>query len=173
MNLTCDFLSYGFALWKHLIRSTVIYNIPLVWPHQANNLNLTRKEGEMWNISIQALLHLAVITLVAVIFHFMYIQTIPSDMKLLKHVSDWALSKHMCVCVYIHRCLFQESSISKAFPCCSRFGLLDSGVRLGESSCDVRGDKHSIKTGSSGPPKTTKMHHYALCVLWDVSGTHW
>ncbi|XP_065114204.1 hedgehog acyltransferase like, b [Paramisgurnus dabryanus] len=58
---------------------------------QANNPNLTRKEGEMWNISIQALLHLGIITIVAIIFHFMYILTVPCDMKLLKHISDWAL----------------------------------------------------------------------------------
>uniref|UniRef100_A0A671RIJ5 Protein-cysteine N-palmitoyltransferase HHAT-like protein n=1 Tax=Sinocyclocheilus anshuiensis TaxID=1608454 RepID=A0A671RIJ5_9TELE len=59
---------------------------------QANNPNLTRKDGEMWNISIQALLNLGVIMIVAVILHFMYILTIPSDMKLLKHISDWALA---------------------------------------------------------------------------------
>ncbi|KTF87906.1 hypothetical protein cypCar_00049870, partial [Cyprinus carpio] len=58
---------------------------------QANNPTLTRKDGEMWNISIQALLNLGVIIIVAVILHFMYILTIPSDMKLLKHISDWAL----------------------------------------------------------------------------------
>lgn len=51
----------------------------------------------MWNISIQALLHLGVIMIVAVLFHFMYILTIPTDMKLLKHVSDWALGKYACV----------------------------------------------------------------------------
>lgn len=66
-------------------------------PHQANNPDLTRKDGEMWNISIQALLHLGVIMIVAVLFHFMYILTIPSDMKLLKHISDWALGMHVCL----------------------------------------------------------------------------
>ncbi|XP_052399016.1 protein-cysteine N-palmitoyltransferase HHAT-like protein isoform X1 [Carassius gibelio] len=61
------------------------------YTQQANNPSLTRKDGEMWNISIQALLNLGVIIIVAVILHFMYILTIPSDMKLLKHISDWAL----------------------------------------------------------------------------------
>ncbi|XP_052452420.1 protein-cysteine N-palmitoyltransferase HHAT-like protein isoform X2 [Carassius gibelio] len=59
---------------------------------QANNPNLTRKDGEMWNISLQGLLHLGVIMIVAVLLHFMYILTIPSDMKLLKNISDWALA---------------------------------------------------------------------------------
>lgn len=60
-------------------------------PLQANNPNLTRKEREMWNISVQGLIHLAAILVVDVLFHFMYILTIPSDVKLLKHVSDWAV----------------------------------------------------------------------------------
>ncbi|XP_012671738.1 hedgehog acyltransferase like, b [Clupea harengus] len=58
---------------------------------QANNPNRTRKESEMWNISLQALLNLAVILVVDVLFHFMYILTIPADAKLLKQLSDWAL----------------------------------------------------------------------------------
>uniref|UniRef100_A0A8B9H5M8 Hedgehog acyltransferase like n=1 Tax=Astyanax mexicanus TaxID=7994 RepID=A0A8B9H5M8_ASTMX len=58
---------------------------------QANNPDLSRKEREMWNISMQAVLHLGVIIMVAIIFHFMYILTIPSDPKLLKHLSDWAV----------------------------------------------------------------------------------
>ncbi len=70
------------------------YSIAL-WPHQANNPNLTRKDGEMWNISLQGLLHLGVIMIVAVLLHFMYILTIPSDMKLLKNISDWALGVYL------------------------------------------------------------------------------
>ncbi|XP_034998198.1 hedgehog acyltransferase like, b isoform X1 [Hippoglossus stenolepis] len=58
---------------------------------QANKSALTRKEWEMWNISQQGLIHLGVIIGVDVLFHFMYILTIPADMKLLKHLSDWAL----------------------------------------------------------------------------------
>ncbi|TRZ00390.1 hypothetical protein DNTS_013054 [Danionella cerebrum] len=58
---------------------------------QANNPDLTRKDGEMWNIVVKALLHVGIITFVGVLLHFMYILTIPSDMKLLKHVSDWAV----------------------------------------------------------------------------------
>lgn len=80
-----------------------------LWPQQANNPTLTRKDGEMWNISIQALLNLGVIIIVAVILHFMYILTIPSDMKLLKHISDWALGKYVCACIH----MLCSSSVSK------------------------------------------------------------
>ncbi|XP_063062334.1 hedgehog acyltransferase like, b [Engraulis encrasicolus] len=58
---------------------------------QANNPRLVRREGEMWSICLTALLHLAAILIVDVLFHFLYILTIPDDPKLLKHLSDWAL----------------------------------------------------------------------------------
>lgn len=45
----------------------------------------------MWNISVQGAVHLGVVVMVDVLFHFMYIVTIPNDMKLLRHTSDWAL----------------------------------------------------------------------------------
>uniref|UniRef100_A0A3B3T1P7 Hedgehog acyltransferase like n=1 Tax=Paramormyrops kingsleyae TaxID=1676925 RepID=A0A3B3T1P7_9TELE len=59
---------------------------------QANNPDLTRKQWEMWNITKQALVHLGVIVVVDVFFHFLYILTIPSDMKLVKQLSDWSLA---------------------------------------------------------------------------------
>lgn len=52
---------------------------------------MTRKEREMWNISVQGAVHLGVVLMVDVLFHFMYIVTIPNDTKLLRHTSDWAL----------------------------------------------------------------------------------
>lgn len=52
---------------------------------------MSRKEREMWNISVLGAVHLGVVVMVDVIFHFMYIVTIPNDMKLLRHTSDWAL----------------------------------------------------------------------------------
>ncbi|XP_054621649.1 hedgehog acyltransferase like, b [Dunckerocampus dactyliophorus] len=58
---------------------------------QANKSELSRKEREMWNINMQGVTHLAVILLVDILFHFLYILSIPSDMKLLRHLSDWAL----------------------------------------------------------------------------------
>ncbi|XP_066573074.1 hedgehog acyltransferase like, b isoform X2 [Amia ocellicauda] len=59
---------------------------------QANNPDLTRKERELWNIRVSALLHLGAIVVVDMFFHFLYILTIPSDMKLLKNLSDWSLA---------------------------------------------------------------------------------
>lgn len=47
----------------------------------------------MWNISLQGVIHLGVVLVVAIFFHFMYILTIPTDVKLLKHLSDWALGQ--------------------------------------------------------------------------------
>ncbi|XP_018597212.2 protein-cysteine N-palmitoyltransferase HHAT-like protein [Scleropages formosus] len=59
---------------------------------QANNPDLTRKQWEMWNITVHALVHLGAIVLVDVFFHFLYILTIPSDMKLVRQLSDWSLA---------------------------------------------------------------------------------
>lgn len=120
----------------------------------------------MWNISLQALLHLGVIMIVAVLLHFMYILTIPSDMKLLKHISDWALGKYLCACFHllVNKCHKNYNRLS-LLSLCSWIGLFKSGIRLGESSSDVWSDKHSIKTGLSGPSQTTQMHYNALCVL--------
>lgn len=73
----------------------------LCCPLQANKSDLTRKEWEMWNISVQGLIHLGVIIVVDVLFHFMYILTIPTDLKLLKHSSDWALGlKHTQLMIF-------------------------------------------------------------------------
>lgn len=58
---------------------------------QVNKSDLSRKEREMLDICKQGLVFLGVITLVDILFHFLYIRSIPSDLKLLKHVSDWAL----------------------------------------------------------------------------------
>lgn len=60
---------------------------------QANNTQLTRKDREMWNITTKALLHLGVILVVDVFFHYLYILTIPSDMKLVTKLSDWCLGE--------------------------------------------------------------------------------
>ncbi|XP_075070219.1 protein-cysteine N-palmitoyltransferase HHAT-like protein [Mixophyes fleayi] len=53
---------------------------------------LTRKENEMWNIRVQAAVNLLVIILVDVFFHFLYILSIPSDLKFVKKLSDWELA---------------------------------------------------------------------------------
>ncbi|XP_044151674.1 protein-cysteine N-palmitoyltransferase HHAT-like protein [Bufo gargarizans] len=59
---------------------------------QVHTRAVTRKENEMWNIRVQAVSHMLVILLVDVFFHFLYILSIPSDLKLLKKVSDWSLA---------------------------------------------------------------------------------
>lgn len=60
---------------------------------KANNTKLTRKEREMWNITSKAMLHLGVILVVDVFFHYLYILTIPNDMKLVNKLSDWSLGE--------------------------------------------------------------------------------
>ena len=64
---------------------------------QANNTQLTRKDREMWNITTKAVLHLGVILVVDVFFHYLYILTIPNDMKLVTKLSDWCLGEFMGV----------------------------------------------------------------------------
>ncbi|KAK0146925.1 Protein-cysteine N-palmitoyltransferase HHAT-like protein [Merluccius polli] len=59
---------------------------------QANSSKLSRKEREMWNITTQALLYLGAILAVDVFFHYLYILTIPSDMRLVQKLSDWSLA---------------------------------------------------------------------------------
>lgn len=76
-----------------------------------NNTQLTRKDREMWNITTKALVHLGVILVVDVFFHYLYILTIPNDMKLVTKLSDWCLGEldlcfHTCfdVAVVIMTC---------------------------------------------------------------------
>ncbi|KAM4706307.1 protein-cysteine N-palmitoyltransferase HHAT-like protein [Rhinophrynus dorsalis] len=59
---------------------------------QVNTRVLTRKENEMWNIRLNALVYVLVIVLVDVFFHFLYILTIPSDLKFVNRLSDWSLA---------------------------------------------------------------------------------
>ncbi|KAG8443480.1 hypothetical protein GDO86_012032, partial [Hymenochirus boettgeri] len=59
---------------------------------QINTRILSRKENEMWNIRVSALTQLLVILLVDVFFHFLYILTIPSDLKFVGRLSDWSVA---------------------------------------------------------------------------------
>ncbi|XP_048366344.1 protein-cysteine N-palmitoyltransferase HHAT-like protein [Sphaerodactylus townsendi] len=59
---------------------------------QVNVSDLQRKQNEMWYIRLHAIVHLAAIAAVDVFFHFFYILTIPSDMKFVNRLSDWALA---------------------------------------------------------------------------------
>jgi hypothetical protein len=60
---------------------------------QANSSKLSRKDRELWGITTKALLHLGVILVVDMFFHYLYILTIPSDMRLVQKLSDWSLGK--------------------------------------------------------------------------------
>ncbi|XP_057681125.1 hedgehog acyltransferase like, b [Corythoichthys intestinalis] len=58
---------------------------------QANKSDLSRKERELWNINMQGVTYLGAILAVDLLFHFLYVLTIPADLKLLRQLSDWAL----------------------------------------------------------------------------------
>lgn len=72
---------------------------------------MTRKEWEMWNIRMQGLIHLGVIIVVDVLFHFMYILTIPTDVRLMKRLSDWALG--LCISLQIFRLLLNVALLNQ------------------------------------------------------------
>ncbi|XP_039222710.1 protein-cysteine N-palmitoyltransferase HHAT-like protein [Crotalus tigris] len=59
---------------------------------QVHNSQLQRKDREMLHIIVHAVVHLMAIVAVDVFFHFFYILTIPSDLKFVNCLSDWALA---------------------------------------------------------------------------------
>nr|XP_020504697.1 protein-cysteine N-palmitoyltransferase HHAT-like protein isoform X1 [Labrus bergylta] len=85
----CDLLKYNFYLPFFFFGPIMTFDKYHV---QANNTQLTRKEREMWNITTKALLHLGGILVVDVFFHYLYILTIPTDLKLVSKLSDWCLA---------------------------------------------------------------------------------
>uniref|UniRef100_A0A3Q4BF04 Uncharacterized protein n=1 Tax=Mola mola TaxID=94237 RepID=A0A3Q4BF04_MOLML len=84
-----DLLKYNFYLPFFFFGPVMTFDRYQV---QANNIQLTRKEREMWNITTKALLHLGAVLVVDVFFHYLYILTIPSDMKLVTKLTDWCLA---------------------------------------------------------------------------------
>uniref|UniRef100_A0A8D0G8I0 Hedgehog acyltransferase like n=1 Tax=Sphenodon punctatus TaxID=8508 RepID=A0A8D0G8I0_SPHPU len=60
--------------------------------HTQVRVELRRKGDEMWNIRVQAVVHLGAIVVVDIFFHFFYILTLPSDIKFMNQLSDWALA---------------------------------------------------------------------------------
>ncbi|XP_075876725.1 hedgehog acyltransferase like, a isoform X1 [Nelusetta ayraudi] len=84
-----DLLKYNFYLPYFFFGPIMTFD---KFHAQANNTKLTRKDREMWNITTKALLHLGVILVVDVFFHYLYILTIPNDMKLVTKLSDWSLA---------------------------------------------------------------------------------
>lgn len=85
----CDLLKYNFYLPFFFFGPIMTFDR---YHAQTNNIKLTRREREVWNITTRALLHLGIILMVDVIFHYLYILTIPSDLKLVKQLSDWCLA---------------------------------------------------------------------------------
>lgn len=96
---------------------------------QANNTQLTRKEREMWNITTKALLHLGAVLVVDVFFHYLYILTIPSDMKLVTKLTDWCLGEAAAHAVFIQLCLLKgQSTIQNWLYCQPRLVVLFSNL---------------------------------------------
>ncbi|XP_073438287.1 protein-cysteine N-palmitoyltransferase HHAT-like protein [Dendrobates tinctorius] len=59
---------------------------------QVSSKSTARKDYEMRSIRVQAVVHVLIILLVDVVFHFLYILSIPSDLKMVKKLSDWSLA---------------------------------------------------------------------------------
>lgn len=64
---------------------------------QVSTRELTRKDDEMRNIRVHALLHVGAIIAVDIFFHFFYILTLPSDLKFVNRLSDWSLGEWPCL----------------------------------------------------------------------------
>lgn len=58
---------------------------------QMSQVEPVRREGELWRIRTQAGLSVAAVTAVDVVFHFLYILSIPSDLKFANRLPDSAL----------------------------------------------------------------------------------
>lgn len=125
----------------------------------------------MWSIASKALTHLGLVLLVDVFFHYLYILTIPSDMKLVTKLSDWCLGGlDAGFCAQKHP---QAPGLTLRLRLCSRPGLLQPGVRLGESSRHVRGGQHRGHAGPPGPSSASQVHHRALRLRRDVRAPPW
>ncbi|XP_056914000.1 hedgehog acyltransferase like, a isoform X1 [Takifugu flavidus] len=84
-----DLLKYNFYLPFFFFGPVMTFDR---YHAQANRTQLTRKDRELWNITSKALTHLGVVLVVDFFFHYLYILTIPSDMKLVTKLSDWCLA---------------------------------------------------------------------------------
>ncbi|XP_008332448.1 hedgehog acyltransferase like, a [Cynoglossus semilaevis] len=85
----CDLLKYNFYLPYFFFGPIMTFDR---FHTQVNNTRLNRKDRELWNITTKALLHLGVILVVDVFFHYLYILSIPSDVTLVAKLSDWCLA---------------------------------------------------------------------------------
>ncbi|XP_034615720.1 protein-cysteine N-palmitoyltransferase HHAT-like protein isoform X1 [Trachemys scripta elegans] len=84
-----DLLKYNFYLPFFFFGPIMTFD---QFHSQVSTSELRRKDNEMWNIRVHALLHLGAIVAVDVFFHFFYILTLPADVKFVTRLSDWALA---------------------------------------------------------------------------------
>lgn len=84
-----DLLKYNFYLPFFFFGPVMTFD---QFHTQVSTRDLRRKEDEMRNIRVHALLHVGAIIAVDIFFHFFYILTLPSDLKFVNRLSDWALA---------------------------------------------------------------------------------
>ncbi|XP_042744009.1 protein-cysteine N-palmitoyltransferase HHAT-like protein isoform X2 [Lagopus leucura] len=84
-----DLLKYNFYLPFFFFGPVMTFD---QFHTQVSTRDLHRKDDEMRNIRVHALLHVGAIIAVDIFFHFFYILTLPSDLKFVNRLSDWALA---------------------------------------------------------------------------------
>ncbi|KAM9649031.1 protein-cysteine N-palmitoyltransferase HHAT-like protein isoform 2-T2 [Morphnus guianensis] len=84
-----DLLKYNFYLPFFFFGPVMTFD---QFHAQVSTRELRRKDDEMRNIRVHALLHVGAIIAVDVFFHFFYILTLPSDLKFMNRLSDWSLA---------------------------------------------------------------------------------
>ncbi|XP_052551048.1 protein-cysteine N-palmitoyltransferase HHAT-like protein isoform X2 [Tympanuchus pallidicinctus] len=84
-----DLLKYNFYLPFFFFGPVMTFD---QFHSQVSTRDLHRKDDEMRNIRVHALLHVGAIIAVDIFFHFFYILTLPSDLKFVNRLSDWALA---------------------------------------------------------------------------------
>ncbi|XP_014729146.1 PREDICTED: protein-cysteine N-palmitoyltransferase HHAT-like protein [Sturnus vulgaris] len=84
-----DLLKYNFYLPFFFFGPVMTFD---QFHAQVSTRELRRKDDEMKNIRVNALLHVGAIVAVDIFFHFFYILTLPSDLKFVNRLSDWSLA---------------------------------------------------------------------------------
>ncbi|XP_066847483.1 protein-cysteine N-palmitoyltransferase HHAT-like protein isoform X2 [Anser cygnoides] len=84
-----DLLKYNFYLPFFFFGPVMTFD---QFHAQVSTRELRRKDDEMRNIRVHALLHVGAVIAVDIFFHFFYILTLPSDLKFMNRLSDWSLA---------------------------------------------------------------------------------
>uniref|UniRef100_A0A8B9QY13 Hedgehog acyltransferase like n=1 Tax=Anas platyrhynchos TaxID=8839 RepID=A0A8B9QY13_ANAPL len=84
-----DLLKYNFYLPFFFFGPVMTFD---QFHAQVSTRELRRKDDEMRNIRVHALLHVGAVIAVDIFFHFFYILTLPSDLKFVNRLSDWSLA---------------------------------------------------------------------------------